>query len=174
MMFWNTKAFHAQTSAWFGVKERAGLPAKLFLALSLTLISPPPLLLSTASPTPSEELTVQAAAGAPSSLPQLLRHPPPTTTTTTYTHILQLCAVIPAVSIVQCLTREGGACVCVEGRSCSPQITAAQEWCKSKTLMLKLSHLLNFPIMSRSHSWLVVHSDLNSSLIYPGVRSQLV
>lgn len=37
MMFWNTKAFHAQTSAWFGVKERAGLPAKLALPLSLSL-----------------------------------------------------------------------------------------------------------------------------------------
>lgn len=45
MMFWNTKAFHAQTSAWFGVKERAGLPAKLSASLwpsSLLFSSPLP------------------------------------------------------------------------------------------------------------------------------------
>lgn len=51
--------------------------------------------------TPSLDLTVQAAAGALHSSVILPRH------------ILGLWAVIPAVSIVQCLTPEGDGSVCV-------------------------------------------------------------
>lgn len=69
------------------------------LSVSLTLFSPSllPSLLSRL--TLSQDLTVQAAAGAlviPPSYPL---------------HILRVWAVIPAVSIVQCLTLEGGGCV---------------------------------------------------------------
>lgn len=127
MMFWNTKAFHAQTSAWFGVKERAGLPAKLFLALPLTLISPPPALLSTASPTPSEDLTVQAAAGAPSSLPQLLRHsspPPPFPHYRIHTHPPTL-RCDPSCQYCSVFDPRGRRVRVCGGWSCSPQTTAA-------------------------------------------------
>lgn len=81
MMFWNTKAFHAQTSAWFGVKERAGLPAKLSLPLSYPLSFP---LSSPLSPPPPHSLTRPDSAGSswgsrpspPTSLSFLLFLPP--------------------------------------------------------------------------------------------------
>ena len=86
MMFWNTKAFYAQTSAWFGVKERAGLPAKLSLPASLSpslsfslyLWPSPPLLLSSlrssAASLPHKTWQCRQQLGLSAFFPPLLSH----------------------------------------------------------------------------------------------------
>lgn len=156
MMFWNTKTFHAQTSAWFGVKERAGLPAKLALPFSLPVTLFTPSLLSSLLSrfTPSQDLTVQAAAGTPDYLPSVSfvippftpRLPPPPL----LVHILsfglwsQLSVLFSVWPKTKCVW------VC-EGRCVHPLVESCclLWWCKPQTLKI-LSHLLQ-----GQKSWLI-------------------
>lgn len=139
MMFWNTKAFHAQISTWFGVKERAGLPARLALPLSFWpssfLLSFP---FSSATSLPSKTWQCQQQLGlstVPTPAPSLsfFLFLPLSLPLLFSLHILRLWAVLPAVSIVQCLTSEGEGCslVCSGGSIPSlVQSSSLLSWCK--------------------------------------------
>lgn len=136
MMFWNTKAFHAQTSAWFGVKERAGLPAKLALPLSLSLCLSDPLLsfsppLSAQSP---HSLTRSDSASSSWGSRHSSLLPPPHPQGLGCDPSCQYCSVFDL----------RGRRMCVGGRGCVHHLverSSLLRWCKPQTVE-KLSHLL--------------------------------